>query len=180
VEETQETYKGRRVYKENRYGRKRKVVPKKCPVCQEDFRVRKDKYEKRKTCGQSCSAKLQHRDRDQTGSKNPNYDEGQTENWYELNKDEVIQRKQERREEKKKWFRSYKKEKNCVECGEDDWRCLVFDHKNPEEKKKSVSKMVNSGYAKETILEEITKCQVLCANCHRKRTFKQINDGVIA
>lgn len=180
MEVTEETYKGRQVFIENRYGRPRKVVPKKCPVCREDFKVRKDKYEKRKTCSQSCSAKKQHSERDQKGEKNPNYDKGQTENWYERNKEQVIQRKKERRKKKKEWFRDYKKDKECVECGEDDWRCLVFDHENPSEKEYSISKMVNGGYAKETILEEIEKCEVKCANCHRKRTFKQIEDGVIA
>ncbi len=34
-----------------------------------------------------------------------------------------------------------------------------------------VSEMVYLGFAKETILDEIESCRVLCANCHRKEHY---------
>lgn len=60
----------------------------------------------------------------------------------------------------------------CVECGEADPIVLEFDHINPEEKEKSISALVRSRKW-ESVMQEIEKCQVLCANCHKRRTAKQ-------
>lgn len=59
----------------------------------------------------------------------------------------------------------------CVDCGERDPIVLEFDHKG--NKKIEVSKLVSNSYSWETIMEEINKCDVRCANCHRRRTAKQ-------
>jgi hypothetical protein len=37
-----------------------------------------------------------------------------------------------------------------------------------------VSALVNGKYSWSKILEEIEKCDVRCANCHRRRTAKQL------
>ena len=34
--------------------------------------------------------------------------------------------------------------------------------------------MIGCGQSKEAILEEIAKCDLICANCHRIRTAKQL------
>ncbi|CUS05299.2 conserved protein of unknown function [Candidatus Promineifilum breve] len=60
----------------------------------------------------------------------------------------------------------------CVECGETDPRVLEFDH-IAGDKKMAVSDMVRLGYGFETITAEISKCQVLCANCHRRKTHSE-------
>ena len=39
-------------------------------------------------------------------------------------------------------------------------------------KENGISKMVADGYSIEKILKELKKCEVLCANCHRKVHFK--------
>lgn len=56
----------------------------------------------------------------------------------------------------------------CTDCGEKDIRCLEFDHINPEEKAFNIGE----GYRKprSILSQEINKCQIVCANCHRKRT----------
>lgn len=59
-------------------------------------------------------------------------------------------------------------------CGETDPVALDFDHRNREEKFMEVSQMIHIGYNLEKIKEEILKCDVLCANCHRKRTAIQM------
>lgn len=56
----------------------------------------------------------------------------------------------------------------CVDCGESDILVLEFDHLPGFEKTMEVSKML--GYSPDKILAEIAKCQVVCANCHRRRT----------
>jgi len=34
--------------------------------------------------------------------------------------------------------------------------------------------LATDGYSKERVLEEIEKCELLCANCHRKVTYDVI------
>ena len=58
----------------------------------------------------------------------------------------------------------------CVDCGESDFRCLDFDHVDPLTKDHNVSQMIRDGWSWETMEIEIAKCEVRCANCHRKRT----------
>lgn len=56
----------------------------------------------------------------------------------------------------------------CSKCGETDPDCLDFHHKNPEDKIDTISTLVRSQRTKDAIFEEIKKCDILCANCHRK------------
>lgn len=58
----------------------------------------------------------------------------------------------------------------CVMCGESNPIVLEFDHLR--DKCYNVSRMLASSMVWETILKEIEKCQVLCANCHRIKTAK--------
>jgi len=71
------------------------------------------------------------------------------------------------KQEIRKWFKEYKMKQSCETCGETHYYCLEFHHPNPN-KEKAVSIMVAKGYGKKDIIKEINKCQVLCANCHRK------------
>lgn len=65
------------------------------------------------------------------------------------------------------WWRKYKSQFKCIDCGFSDARALDFHHTDPKEKIQCVSTLVR---AKDDILfEEIKKCIVLCANCHRIR-----------
>ena len=63
------------------------------------------------------------------------------------------------------------KSKPCMDCGNTFPSCVMdFDHRNPEDKKYNVSQMV-CRYSWTKILEEIAKCDLVCANCHRIRTW---------
>jgi hypothetical protein len=64
--------------------------------------------------------------------------------------------------------------KYCIDCGEDDPIVLDFDHVNGD-KIKCVSTMAVTGYSWDSILKEIDKCEVRCANCHRRITAKRAN-----
>lgn len=61
----------------------------------------------------------------------------------------------------------------CVHCGESDIRCLEFNHLG--NKKGNISDMIGK-VELNTLLKEISKCEVLCSNCHRKYTCKQCNN----
>lgn len=81
-----------------------------------------------------------------------------------------------RREKFRERVIGYLEEHPCVECGEADPVVLDFDHIDPKTKFKTVSRMlIGSCYSWERIEEEIGKCQVLCANCHRKKTHRDLN-----
>lgn len=69
----------------------------------------------------------------------------------------------------------YLSEKGCHECGERDPRKLEYDHKNPANKHRSISRLIVDGYswASPVLRAEIRKCRVLCANCHRVHTIRQ-------
>lgn len=86
----------------------------------------------------------------------------------------------------KRYFKTYKndivqqiilyfKEHPCLDCGEDDPIVLEFDHRDPKEKKNNIPRLISNGNSWKTILIEIGKCDVRCANCHRRRTAKQFN-----
>lgn len=66
----------------------------------------------------------------------------------------------------------YLQEHPCVSCGEADPIVLEFDHRDPGIKDSEVTRLLS--YASwERILDEIKKCDVVCSNCHRKRTAQQ-------
>lgn len=70
------------------------------------------------------------------------------------------------------WVYRYKQSsEGCSRCGETDPRCLVFHHVRGD-KRMSVSRMVSDGYARSAIADEIEKCELLCANCHRMEHFE--------
>ncbi len=67
----------------------------------------------------------------------------------------------------------------CVDCPETDPVVLEFDHVRGV-KKLAVSSMVRHGASWPTLLKEIAKCEVRCANCHRKRTCKNSYRNVLS
>ena len=61
----------------------------------------------------------------------------------------------------------------CVDCGENDPRVLDFDHIN--NKRHEISTLLRKEYSWNSILEEAKKCEIRCANCHRRKTAKEQN-----
>lgn len=66
------------------------------------------------------------------------------------------------------------KQKPCADCGiQYPPYVMDFDHRDKKLKLASVSKMISYHMSsKEKILKEIEKCDLVCANCHRIRTYK--------
>lgn len=60
----------------------------------------------------------------------------------------------------------------CEDCGIADPIVLDFDHVRGD-KRHNVSKLAKDGYSWEAIMAEIAKCDVVCSNCHRRRTAKR-------
>jgi hypothetical protein len=61
----------------------------------------------------------------------------------------------------------------CVDCGLADPLLLDFDHVDPAKKRKTIYELVHQAYSWSAVQAEINKCQVSCANCHRRRTALQ-------
>lgn len=62
----------------------------------------------------------------------------------------------------------------CMDCGEIDPIVLEFDHVRGK-KLFSISQASKRKFAWTRVAEEIEKCDVRCANCHRRKTAKQFN-----
>lgn len=59
----------------------------------------------------------------------------------------------------------------CADCCDRFEACAMeFDHRDPATKRSTISRMVGRATT-EAILAEIAKCDIVCANCHRTRTF---------
>lgn len=64
--------------------------------------------------------------------------------------------------------------KSCIDCGEDDPIVFEFDHIDQSTKREPISDMLGSHNWENSILPELEKCVIRCANCHRKRTALQL------
>lgn len=91
--------------------------------------------------------------------------------WYKLNSKSEKRHVKRRKLEIKKWFENYKSKLKCMICSENHPATIDFHHKS--DKEFEISYMVYNGYSIERIKEELDKCTVLCANCHRKMHFNK-------
>jgi hypothetical protein len=90
---------------------------------------------------------------------------------YRANREKYIaaeaRRKRARVEERMRYLVDYLRSHPCVDCGEADPLVLEFDHLAG--KRFAISQGF-SGRNWQSVLDEIAKCDVVCANCHRRRT----------
>lgn len=74
----------------------------------------------------------------------------------------------------KRHFINLSKNKPCVDCGVRYPQYVMdFDHNDSKDKINDVAYMVARNWSLEKIKKEVAKCEVVCANCHRMRTFKR-------
>ena len=79
--------------------------------------------------------------------------------------------KTERRKRHVNMVREEKAKRGCEDCGEGDPKVLDLHHRDPATKKFTFGKSGNLSLSWPRIVEEINKCDVLCANCHRRRHY---------
>jgi hypothetical protein len=92
---------------------------------------------------------------------------------YAANKQDYIDRKNAKREQLREVMRNAK-DKPCADCGKSyPYYVMQFDHLPDFEKTTEVAKLVHRGSLK-LLLEEIAKCEVVCANCHMIRTHNRM------
>lgn len=61
----------------------------------------------------------------------------------------------------------------CIDCGEKDPIVLEFDHRDRSEKRSQIGDILGS-WNWNTIMTEIIKCDVRCANCHRRKSHVEL------
>jgi len=94
-------------------------------------------------------------------------------NWWKTPKGKALAKKRdEKRLRKNREFLQAAKNKPCVDCGKRFPSCCMdFDHVRGKKLFRvgvAVSRSTNS------IIREIAKCELVCANCHRMRTQRRM------
>ncbi len=96
---------------------------------------------------------------------------------YEVNK-EVIKARAKIHSNREKikiraWVLEYLLGHPCVDCPESDPIVLEFDHRPEEKKRFAIADFCNKGMSLKSVIAEVAKCDVRCANCHRKMTYRR-------
>lgn len=87
------------------------------------------------------------------------------------------------RRERYEWLNSYKAERGCCSCPERHPACLDLHHRDGSQKEATIS-LVIWRWKLERVQAEVDKCDVMCANCHRKhhwnerRKQEEVNGGI--
>jgi hypothetical protein len=87
--------------------------------------------------------------------------------FYQNNREKERLAIRARQEDIRVWFQEYKSALKCERCGFSHPAALDFHHREPALKSYEIPRMVTNGCGKASILAEMAKCEVLCANCHR-------------
>jgi len=75
-------------------------------------------------------------------------------------------------------YYDYLSTQKCADCGDTDIRVLEFDHLPEYEKSFNIAH--RAGYFSwDKTSEEIKKCEVVCRNCHAKRTIDRRENAFI-
>jgi hypothetical protein len=86
--------------------------------------------------------------------------------YYEKNKATVIAASAASAKAYKDKWRSFKATLACIKCGQNHPATFDFHHIDSSTKEESVNKLIKNRAFKRA-MEEVQKCVVLCANCHR-------------
>lgn len=84
----------------------------------------------------------------------------------------VLETGARRRQQRRDVVATYKADHPCVDCGESDPVVLEFDHVRGT-KLMNINDFVAGRGTLAQLAEEIEKCEVRCANCHRRITHKR-------
>lgn len=111
---------------------------------------------------------MPHKDRE----KRREYQREYMQRWYQENKAKHISYVRNRDRKIEEWLKQYKLTLSCETCEENHPACLEFHHINPQEKKFTIGRQERR-VSLQSLQDEIAKCRVLCANCHRKEHSRQ-------
>lgn len=90
---------------------------------------------------------------------------------YYANREMYIEKAQRRRRELRQWLYELKQASPCSDC-KIKYPYFVMDFDHLGDKDMTINRLINYGSAKR-LKEELTKCELVCSNCHRFRTQKR-------
>lgn len=131
---------------------------KRCPQCGEVKTLEEFAVGRRRKDGRQSTCKECKRDWDRK--------------IYQRNPQKYAERNAVHRKLLRKLVAQYLQTHQCVDCGESDIIVLEFDHIR-DDKVCDISQMISRGASWTMILKEIAKCEVVCANDHRRRTARR-------
>mgnify|MGYP001559840124 CR=1 FL=1 len=136
-------------------------MSKKCSECKQTLPIEKFSYKNKKLGAKQSVCKACHKKYSDSHYK-------RTKHKY---KDSRAGRRDSYRAELKA-FLDKKKDVPCVDCGHKHPPfAMDFHHVNKGDKNFSISMAVRHSMPMEKVKKELKKCVVLCALCHRYRTF---------
>lgn len=101
--------------------------------------------------------------------------------WYQRHKDEHRARTKTRNKRVVAELREFVKQVKdvpCLDCGGRFPSFVMdFDHLPEYDKVGHVARLVNAGKSLQKIKDEIAKCEIVCANCHRIRTWVRSSEA---
>lgn len=86
--------------------------------------------------------------------------------WINAHREHYREYCRNRRTRTNQWLKEYKS-RGCSVCGETFLECLDFHHRDPNTKSFDIGTRA-SAMALKKVMAEVAKCDVICANCHRK------------
>lgn len=93
---------------------------------------------------------------------------------YYNNKEQYFERNKEKKRKMREYLRNVK-DIPCMDCGvKYPSYVMDLDHRDPADKAGNIDQLINRGSWKK-FLEEIDKCDVICSNCHRERTWNKVS-----
>lgn len=90
---------------------------------------------------------------------------------YKKNKEKYLEKNTKHRKYLRAYINRYKQYCGCRVCGDKRFWVLDFHHIDPKEKDFTISLDINR-FSIRTLKNELRKCEVLCANCHRDLHYK--------
>lgn len=102
--------------------------------------------------------------------------------YYLKNREKILKKQKENKSKTREYKNKYRDKRRkelrdlidiykskCIICGETNLQCLDFHHIKPDDKILGIGEMIrNRKYSIEDITKEISKCKIICSNCHRK------------
>jgi len=88
--------------------------------------------------------------------------------FYRRNKAYYLAKNEEQKQRARAYLVKLKKRAACKYCRESATCCLEFHHTDPRTKSGELANAANYGWSPKRIDEEAAKCEIVCANCHRK------------
>lgn len=93
---------------------------------------------------------------------------------YEANKQSYLERNTRYRTEIRRFIKNLKEASPCKDCGvKYPYYVMDFDHIDGATKINDINYLTSTGRIG-ALHKEIVKCEIVCANCHRQRTYERL------